>query len=177
MVTTLIVPLSKKFFDKFEKNEKILKEAEELTLCNVEIDKQNLRAIIKAKDLKSDILKMRDFLISLSHGIDEENAFKIIKYDMILYIINLKNIFDSKDDIKRILGRIIGENGKIKQKISEITECSIYIDNSNIVLIGSFEDVEYAKQAIQILVDGSPHSRLFKFLDKVAREKRLRKAI
>lgn len=173
MPPSLVLKVSEKFLNKIKKNESILREAESSTSSQVIIDERNMVALIQGKEEKSDVLKIRDFIIALDNCVDEYTALDIIKRDYMLYLIDLRNIF-SKDDVRRVLARVIGEGGKIKSRISEITGCSIIINEPNIILIGGYEDVEYAKQAIQIIVDGSPYTKLFKYLEKVRREKELK---
>jgi len=174
MQINLVVSLNEKFFNYLKKNPELVNEAMELTNTEVIFNQENLNAVIISKGKGSDVIKMRDFLISLTLGVNEIDAKKLLTDEYMLYVIDLKTIVDNKEDITRILGRIIGEEGKIKKRISEATGCSIYITDSKIALIGSFDEVEYAKNAIQIIVDGSPHARLFKYLEKVIRERKMK---
>jgi ribosomal RNA assembly protein len=174
MQINLVVPLNEKFFNYLNKNPELLKEAKEITGTEVILNKENLNAVIISKGRGSDVVKMRDFLISLTLGVDEFDAKKLLTDEYMLYLIDLKTIIDSKEDISRILARIIGEEGKIKKRISEATGCSLYISDSKIALIGSYDEIEYAKNAIQIIIDGSPHARLFKYLEKVIRERKMK---
>jgi ribosomal RNA assembly protein len=173
MSTSIIVKISQNFISKIKKEPSLLEEIERYAYSTIQIDEAAGSLIIKGKDNKSDVLKVRDFVIALDNCVDENIAKEILKKDLMLYLIDLKDIV-SKDEVKRIMARIIGEGGKIKAKISEITGCHITINDSRILLIGNFDEVEYAKQAIQIIVDGSPFARLFKYLDKVKREKQLK---
>ncbi len=167
-----LVLKTEKFIPKIKKNPSLLHELEKF--ARVRFDEANNMVLIESKDEKSDVLKVRDFVIALDNCIEESLGLEILRKDFMVYLIDLRNIFSDKEDIRRILGRIIGEQGKIKAKIIEMTGCHLQINDSKILLVGSYEDVEYAKQAIQIIVDGSPYTRLFKYLEKVRREKQLK---
>ncbi len=167
-----LVLKTNKFISKIKKNPSLINELEKF--AKIRLDEANNLVVIERKDEKSDVLKARDFVLALDNCVEEDVALDVLRKDFMVYLIDLRNIFQDKEDIKRILGRIIGENGKIKTKIMEITECHITITDSKILLLGSYEDIEYARHAIQIIVDGSPHTRLFKYLEKVRREKHLK---
>jgi len=177
MKSPLIVQISDKFLNRIKKDPNILKEAEKMTNTQVIINDKDFTASIISTNDKSDNLKMRDYILCISYGLSEEESKKILEQDSILYIIDLKDILNDREDLRRVMGRIIGEDGKVKQKISEATDVTIHITDSKILLLGNYEDVEYARQAIQKIVDGSPHSVVFKFLDKVIREKKTRKIL
>jgi arCOG04150 universal archaeal KH domain protein len=177
MKSSIIVPITEKFINKIKKDPNLLIEAEKITGTKVSINEIDLTALITSIDDKSDNLKMRDYIICLSYGLSEEDSKLVLEQDYYLYIIDLKEILGNKDDLRRVMGRIIGEDGKVKQRISESTGVKIHITDSKIFLLGSYEDVEYAKQAIQKIVNGSPHSVVFKFLEKVIRERKSRKIL
>jgi len=174
MSTSIIVKISNNFINKLKRNPNLLDEIDRYASSILNIDESSGAVVIKGKDNKSDVLKVRDFVVALDNCVNEDIALEILRKDAQLYLIDLKNYF-SKDDVKRVMARVIGEGGKIKERISEATGAHIFINDSRILLIGNYDDIEYARQAIQIIVDGSPFSRLFKYLDKVKREKQLKK--
>jgi len=116
MQINLVVSLNEKFFNYLKKNPELVKEAMELTNTEVIFNQENLNAVIISKGKGSDVIKMRDFLISLTLGVNEIDAKKLLTDEYMLYVIDLKTIVDNKEDITRILGRIIGEEGKIKKE-------------------------------------------------------------
>ncbi|HLI46387.1 MAG TPA: KH domain-containing protein [Geobacterales bacterium] len=173
MSTSIIVKISNNFLNKIKKNPSLLEEIDRYSASVLNIDEDAGSVIIKGKDNMSDVLKARDFVIALDNCVSDDIALEILRKDLQLYLIDLKDFF-SKEDVKRVMSRIIGEGGKIKARISESTGSHIFITDSKILLIGNYDEIEYARQAIQIIVDGSPFSRLFKYLEKVKREKQLK---
>ncbi|MEM3715264.1 MAG: KH domain-containing protein, partial [Nitrososphaeria archaeon] len=86
--------------------------------------------------------------------------------DVFMEIINLKDYLSSSNDIIRVKGRIIGAGGKTKSTIIELTGASISISDNEIVIIGDFEQLQVAKRAIEMLINGSPHTVVYRFLER-----------
>ena len=82
-------------------------------------------------------------------------------------MIDLRAIFGrSESDISRIKGRIIGMNGKTRKIIEELTDTHLAIYGHTVGIIGTFERAEIARNAVQMLIDGSLHHNVYRFLQK-----------
>ncbi|MBS7608707.1 RNA-processing protein, partial [Candidatus Bathyarchaeota archaeon] len=89
----------------------------------------------------------------------------------VLDIIDLRAIFGrSESDIKRVKGRIIGMDGKTRRIIEELTDTSITVYGHTIGIIGKIENAQVAREAIQMLIQGSQHATVYKFLHRKRRE-------
>jgi ribosomal RNA assembly protein len=79
----------------------------------------------------------------------------------------LRSIFGRSDsDIRRVKGRVIGSNGKTRRLIEELTEASLVIYGHTIGIIGTFSQVEVARTAVQMIINGSQHTTVYKFLQR-----------
>jgi ribosomal RNA assembly protein len=79
----------------------------------------------------------------------------------------LRAIFGrSESDIKRVKGRVIGANGKTRRLIEELTDSSVVIYGHTIGFIGTFERVDVARNAVQMLINGSQHHTVYKYLQR-----------
>jgi ribosomal RNA assembly protein len=118
------------------------------------------------------LFKARDVVTALGRGFSPEHAFRLIRDDEdILDIIDLRTVFGrSEADIKRIKGRIIGMNGKTRRIIEELTGTNLAVYGHTVSIIGSIEQAEVAKEAIQMLVKGSMHATVYRFLHRKRRE-------
>ena len=76
--------------------------------------------------------------------------------------------------MKSVLGRVIGERGRTKQVISEMTGCAVSIKDYTISIIGDTEDVSLARHAVQSLIRGAPHSNVYAYLERNRRLKRIK---
>jgi ribosomal RNA assembly protein len=121
----------------------------------------------KASD-PSFLFRAKDTVTAIGRGFSPEQAFRLLRNeDDIFDFIDLRVIFGrSESDIKRVKGRVIGANGKTRKLIEELTEASMVVYGHTIGFIGSFEQVDVARNAVQMLVNGSQHHTVYKYLQR-----------
>jgi ribosomal RNA assembly protein len=125
----------------------------------------------KATD-PSMLFKAKDVVTALGRGFSPEHAFRLIRdEEAMLDVIDLRTVFGrSETDIKRIKGRIIGMNGKTRKIIEELTDTNVAVYGHTVSIIGTIEQAEAAREAIQMLVKGSMHATVYRFLHRKRRE-------
>ena len=75
---------------------------------------------------------------------------------------------------KRMRGRLIGTNGRIRTLIEEFSNCEIAIYGSTVVVIGDSEGLELATPAIEGILRGSEHGTVLFGLEKDKKRQRLK---
>jgi ribosomal RNA assembly protein len=90
----------------------------------------------------------------------------LLKQDYILEIISLNDYSKEKSHQLRLKGRVIGIEGKSRHTIEELTESYISVYGKTIAIIGKIELVSICKRAVQSLLAGSPHSNVYKWLER-----------
>ncbi len=122
------------------------------------------------------LMKARDIVRAIAYGFSPERAFRLLDEDQILIVIDLKHyVGDKPNHLQRIKGRIIGEEGKARRTIEEVTGTYISIYRDYIAIIGDYESANIAKEAIEMLIQGRQHSTVYRFLErKMFLEKRRR---
>lgn len=130
----------------------------------------------KAED-PSLLFKAKDVVTAIGRGFSPEHAFRLIRNeDFMLDIIDLRAIFGrSESDIRRVKGRIIGMEGKTRRIIEELTDTNICVYGHTVSIIGDIEQVQAAREAIQMLINGSPHNIVYKVLHRKRRELKKKK--
>jgi ribosomal RNA assembly protein len=123
------------------------------------------------------LLKAKDVVTAIGRGFSPNHAFRLIRdEEAFLEIIDLRAIFGrSESDIRRVKGRVIGMNGKTRRIIEEITETHVSVYGHTIGLIGNLEQVQIAKEAIRMLIRGSLHSTVYRFLQRKRRDLKKKK--
>ena len=121
----------------------------------------------KASD-PSLLFKAKDTVTAIGRGFSPEHAFRLLRNDDEIFdFIDLRLVFGRSDsDIKRVKGRIIGANGKTRKLIEELTGASVVVYGHTIGFIGTFERVEVARNAVQMLIDGCQHHTVYKYLQR-----------
>ena len=88
-----------------------------------------------------------------------------------LTVIDLREIFGrSSSDIQRVKGRIIGKEGKTRKIIEELSEAVISVYGHTVSIIGGVEQAEIAREAVNMLIKGSQHVTVYRYLNRKRQE-------
>ncbi|MCD6381854.1 MAG: RNA-processing protein [Candidatus Aenigmarchaeota archaeon] len=96
----------------------------------------------------------------------KDDAFLLLDENYVLYVIPISK---NKNTLVRMRGRLIGTHGKIKERIEKMTNTKISIYGKTVSIIGKGDDVERARHAVQMILDGRKHATVFVFLEKTKR--------
>ncbi len=107
---------------------------------------------------------------AVGRGFNPDIALLLLKQDYILEIVNMAGYIKSKKSIIRLKGRVIGAEGRSRKIIEEFTETYISVYGKTIGIIGLSEKVAVARKAVELLLNGSPHSTVYKWLEKRRRD-------
>jgi ribosomal RNA assembly protein len=159
---------------------KTKKHVEEKLKVELQIDSEAGDVIItmaENADDPSTIFKAKDLVTAIGRGFSPEHAFRLVRdEEAVLDVIDLRSAFGkSEADIKRVQGRIIGMNGKTRQIIEELTDTNVSVYGHTVSIIGSVEQVQIARDAIEMLVKGSMHGTVYRFLHRKRRELKKKK--
>jgi ribosomal RNA assembly protein len=151
------------------------KNIEEKLSVELQIDSQTGDIAISLSEKAADpslLFKAKDVVTALGRGFSPEHAFRLIRdEDAILDVIDLRTVYGrSETDIKRVKGRIIGMNGKTRQIIEELTNTHVAVYGHTVSIIGTIDQAEVAREAIQMLIKGSMHATVYRFLHRKRRE-------
>ena len=124
---------------------------------------------IESEDSYSEF-RAKDVVKAIGRGFSPESALKLLNDEYYLKIIPLKRLFHSEKAIKRMKGRVIGEEGRAKKMIEETSEAEVVVYRSTIGIIGMLDEVELAGEAIGRLLEGKNHSTVFNFLQKAKKK-------
>jgi len=106
-------------------------------------------------------------LLALEAGFPAKQALKLLREDYFMEKIDLRQAFRGNEaQVTRYKARVIGTEGKAKKKIEEITGAFIAVSDESIAVIGKFEELRNAKEAVMRLLEGAPHANVFHFLER-----------
>jgi ribosomal RNA assembly protein len=135
----------------------------------IESESGSVTAVLNERaDDPSLLFKAKDIVTAIGRGFSPEHAFRLIRdEDAIFDVIDLRDTFGrSESDIKRVKGRIIGMNGKTRRLIEELTEAEVAVYGHTVGLVGTFEQVNAARSAVQMLIEGNQHHTVYRFLQR-----------
>lgn len=124
------------------------------------------------------ILRARDVVTAIGRGFSPERALKLVDDDIVLDIIDLRETLGKNDrEIARLKGRVIGREGKIRRLIEEMTDAQVSVYGHTISMLGDYETVTAAREAIELLLKGKQHSTVYKLLRKIKSESKKRETL
>ncbi|MCL1970112.1 MAG: KH domain-containing protein [Candidatus Bathyarchaeota archaeon] len=138
---------------------------------NLEVDSEDGGITIKLDKDQNDpsmLFRAKDLVTAIGRGFAPEVAFRLIRNeDDVFDLIDLRIIFGrSEADIKRIKGRLIGSEGKTRRLIEELTEANVTIYGHTVGIIGSYEEADAARNAVQMIIEGCEHKTVYKYLQR-----------
>ena len=150
---------------------KVKQQIEEKFMVELEIESESggVTIILSEKTRDPSLLfKAKDVVTAIGRGFSPEHAFRLLRNDDDIFdFIDLRAVFGrSESDIKRVKGRVIGANGKTRKLIEELTDASMVVYGHTIGFIGTFEQVDIARNAVQMLINGSQHHTVYKYLQR-----------
>ncbi len=123
------------------------------------------------------LFRAKEIVTAIGRGFSPEHAFRLLEDDeAMLEVIDLREtVGRSQSDMKRLKGRVIGKEGKTRRIIEELTEANISVYGHTISIIGEIDQVEIAKEAVRMLIRGSLHGTVYRFLHRKRRELKKKK--
>jgi ribosomal RNA assembly protein len=146
----------------------------------LEIDSETGDVTITLKERNGDptlIFRAKDVVMAIGRGFSPERAFKLLKNeDYMLEIIDLRDILGkSEAELRRVKGRIIGRDGRTREIIEEMSGAMVSVYGHTVAIIGDVDQVGVAREAVNLLIGGSAHSTVYKFLQRKRQELKRRR--
>ena len=148
------------------KNGETKAEIESLAEVNIQVDSEDGSIFILATEKTIDptyVWKARDIIKAIGRGFNADKAFYLIDDSVYLETIELEG---TKNNIKRLKSRLIGEKGKARNMIESGTDTYISIFGSQISIIGDINEIRSAREAIDMLIKGSKHGTVYRLLEQ-----------
>ena len=144
---------------------------EEMAKLHIEIDSVEGEAIIDERKAKDPLLglQVESVIRAIGRGFSPEHTD--------FFVFDIHDYVGKKaTHVRRLKSRIIGRNGKTKHLMESLTGADISIYGHTVSVIADFESIDIAKKAIDMLLSGSKHSNVYRFVEremkKLRREQR-----
>ena len=143
----------------------------------VESDTGNVE--IKVNEDQPDVsvlFTVKKIVQAIGRGFSPKNAMNLQDEEKDIMIIDLEEyVGTSRNAQNRVRGRIIGKEGKSRELLEELTECLVSVYGGTVGLVGPYEMLPVAKEAVEMLVNGSFHktvwNHLYAYRRKMKKEK------
>ena len=137
----------------------------------VKLDIDSAEGTVSIDSDSISILRATEVVQAIARGFSPEKAFRIFDDDMIgLEIIDLSKSADTPKELKRIMGRVIGKEGRTREALESLTGSSVSVYGKTISVIGYTDQVQTVRKAIEMLVQGAKHGAVYSFLERKRQE-------
>ena len=150
--------------ENINKIRKHMKDIEKTLNVKLSISGSEIEIESKKDDAYSEFLG-QEIIDALDYGFSFEQAIRLKSEDVMIEKIDIKKL-TRPSRLKTIVGRLIGEKGRTKEIIAEMTGCDVAIHDNKVAIIGNTDDVEIAIQAVRSLIQGSPHASVYAYLER-----------
>jgi len=154
------IKIPKKRLDELKNKRNELNKLEKLTNTKISINED---IIIDGEGIN--IFQTKNILKAFGRGFSIDDSLYLLDEDYSLEIIDLTEYTKSKNRMIVLKSRIIGTKGKAKKYIEEYTNTKISIYGKTISMIGKWDKINIAKEAISMLINGCSHTTLYKWLE------------
>jgi len=112
-------------------------------------------------------MKALDIVKAIGRGFSPQNAYRLLDDMEYLELIDMKDYVGGKaEHLVRLRARVIGSNGKTRRLIEELTGATMSVYGSTVGIIGQPEQVDVARRAVDMILRGSEHATVYRFLER-----------
>ena len=110
-------------------------------------------------------LRAINIVKAIGRGFTPEKAFRLLEENSSIAIIKISDFGGNDRNLERLKGRVIGRRGAARNKIENITDTEICVYGKTVSVLGPMKGVEIAKKAIEMLLNGSSHGNVYRYVE------------
>lgn len=119
-------------------------------------------------------LQAEEVVRAIARGFSPENAYNLFAEQVFLAVIDIRDYAGHRESrARQIRARVIGEKGRTRRMLEELTGCRLAIQGNTVSMIGEMDALETAKRGVDMLLSGSEHSTVYGFLERRRKEMRM----
>ncbi|MDH7517085.1 MAG: KH domain-containing protein [Candidatus Thermoplasmatota archaeon] len=156
------------------------KHLEDVSNVKIDVDSHEGEVTIDEKNAKDPllVLKIEVIIRAIGRGFSPQHAMKLFSDDFDFFVFDIYDYVGKKEShVKRLKSRVIGRGGKTKHVLEEITESNISIYGHTISVIADIENMDIIKKAVDMLLTGSRHSTVYRFVEGSMKKLRLERRL
>jgi len=144
-----------------------LRRIESAADVRLDVDSENGAVAVESVGDPVAGMQAPDIVRAIGRGFSPDVALSLLDGEMRMYeSIDIDRAARNDKDLKRKKGRLIGENGKTRQLMEELTGADVVIYGSTFGIIGDPVEVDIVRSAAEMLLDGAPHGTVYSFLER-----------
>ncbi|MDE1826340.1 MAG: RNA-binding protein [Thaumarchaeota archaeon] len=175
---TILVPLER-VGALIGKSGRVKAKIEKICAVSLSIDGQTGEIIVRGSgdDVENVMpFKAEEIVLAIGRGFSPDKAMRLLEGENSLHIIDLREfVGKSTAQIERVKGRIIGEGGRVRKNVEELSGATISVYGRTVAIIGEGKQLRSAVQAITALSNGSTHGKVYNDLQDSRRRQKMEK--
>jgi ribosomal RNA assembly protein len=118
--------------------------------------------------------KAVEIITAIGRGFSPQKAMTLLEGENTLHVIDLREfVGKSSSQIERIKGRIIGEGGKARKSMENLSGTHISVYGRTVAIIGDTNKLRTAVDAIVSLSNGKMHNTVYSKLEAIRRKEKI----
>lgn len=175
---TILVPLER-VGALIGKSGRVKAKIEKICAVSLSVDGQTGEIIVRGSgdDVENVMpFKAEEIVLAIARGFSPDKAMRLLEGENSLHIIDLREfVGKSTAQIERVKGRIIGEGGRVRKNVEELSGATISVYGRTVAIIGEGKQLRSAVQAITALSNGSTHGKVYNDLQDSRRRQKMEK--
>ncbi|MEO9319931.1 MAG: KH domain-containing protein [Nitrososphaera sp.] len=164
------------------KRGKVKQEIEQKCGVKIEIDSDTGDAVISGNGSldRMELFRAVEIVTAIARGFSPQRASRLFEQpaeetDAIIYqLMDLREYAGkSPNALDRIRGRIIGQGGKSRRTLEELSGAYISVYGHSVGIIGTLREAKLASEAVSMLAKGSMHKNVYNLLQEARRKEKL----
>jgi len=158
------------------KSGKVKSKIEKICSVKITVSSETGEILINGTGNVEEMLPFKavEVVMAIGRGFSPEKAIRLLQGENALHVIDLGEFTGkSPSNIERIKGRIIGEGGRVRQNIEELSGANISVYGRTVAIIGEGNQLKHAVDAIYALSSGSMHGAVYNMLQEARRREKL----
>jgi len=144
-----------------------MREIEDRAEVRLDIDSESGSVAIDAVGDPVAGLVAPDIVRAIGRGFTPESALSLLEHDLRRFeLVDLSAETRNKNDLKRQKGRLIGEDGRTRELMEDLSGAEVVIKGTTLGVIGQPEEVRAVRRAAGMILDGAPHGAVYSFLER-----------
>jgi ribosomal RNA assembly protein len=159
------------------KSGRVKQQIEKRCGVEIEIDSESGDATVSGTKPVEQMEAFRavEVITAISRGFSPERAYRLFEDEEMMF--QQMDLHDyagkSPNALERIKGRIIGEGGKARRMVEELSGANVSVYGHMVAFIGNFREVKLATDAIAMLAKGSMHKSIYQMLQDAKRRDKI----